>query len=57
MAALFEHVVRGRVWFGSDLATHSQSKKIRPGNRAGVLRWKRFPARLPISRLEKPRSR
>ena len=30
---------------------------VHPGNRDEVFIWQKFPARLPRSRLEKPRSR
>ena len=37
---------------------HSKnSSRFHPGNRAEVLVWQHFPARLPRSRSEKPRSR
>ena len=44
----------------SDLTSHAQLKMFRPGIRAGVFIWeefKKFPARLPRSRSQKPRSR
>ena len=44
----------------SDLTSHAQLKMFRPGIRAGVFIWEKFekfPARLPRSRSQKPRSR
>ena len=44
----------------SDLTSHAQLKLFRPGIRAGVFIWEefeKFPARLPRSRSQKPRSR
>ena len=44
----------------SDLTSHKQLKMFRPGIRAGVFIWEefgKFPARLPRSRSQKPRSR
>ena len=43
----------------SDLTSHAQLKMFRPGIRAGVFIWEefeKFPARLPRSRSQKPRS-
>ena len=39
-----------------DLTSHAQLKMFRPGIRAGVFMWEKFPARLPRSRSQKPRS-
>ena len=44
----------------SDVTSHAQLKMFRPGIRAGVFIWEKFekfPARLPRSRSQKPRSR
>ena len=43
--------------FVIDHLTHALLRRIHPGNRDGVFIWQKFLARLPRSRLEKPRSR
>ena len=43
--------------FVIDHLTHALLRRIHPGNRDEVFIWQKFLARLPRSRLEKPRSR